>query len=47
MHSMAIISGCDYLDGLPGLGVKSAYALFKQHTSSVKVRLLPSVAEPG
>jgi 5'-3' exonuclease len=35
---MAIVSGCDYLDGLNGMGLKSAYGLFQRFKKSDKVR---------
>ncbi|EMR08417.1 hypothetical protein PNEG_03253 [Pneumocystis murina B123] len=28
---MAILSGCDYLEGIPGVGLKTAYRLLKKH----------------
>ncbi|KAG5932521.1 hypothetical protein E4U53_001290 [Claviceps sorghi] len=38
---MAIMSGCDYLDGLPGVGLKTAYRLLrKSKTPERVVRLL-------
>lgn len=38
---MAILSGCDYLDGLPGVGLKTAYRLLrKSKTPEHVVRLL-------
>lgn len=34
---MAILSGCDYLPGIPGIGLKSAYRLVRQHKSIEKI----------
>lgn len=34
---MCILSGCDYLSNLPGVGLKKAYILIKQHRSVTKV----------
>lgn len=34
---MAILSGCDYLPGIQGIGLKSAYRLVRQHKSIEKV----------
>lgn len=35
---MCILSGCDYLRSLPGLGIKKAHALVKKFQSYDKVR---------
>ncbi|KAH7322869.1 PIN domain-like protein [Stachybotrys elegans] len=34
---MAIFSGCDYLDGLPGVGLKTAYRLLRKSKTPEKV----------
>ncbi|DAZ97027.1 TPA: hypothetical protein N0F65_012896 [Lagenidium giganteum] len=34
---MCIFSGCDYLDSIPGFGLKKAYAAIKQHGSFSKI----------
>lgn len=34
---MAILSGCDYLDGLRGTGLKTAYRLLRKHKTPEKV----------
>lgn len=39
---MCILSGCDYLQSLPGMGVKKAHALIKRFTSYEKVKNLCS-----
>lgn len=36
---MCILSGCDYLQSLPGMGLKRAHALIKKFTSYDKVKL--------
>lgn len=30
-RAMAILSGCDYLPSIPGIGLKTAYALMRKH----------------
>lgn len=35
---MCILSGCDYLSSLPGVGLKTAYALMSRHGSASKAR---------
>ena len=30
-RQMCILSGCDYLSGIKGVGLKKAYKLFKEH----------------
>lgn len=34
---MAIMSGCDYLSGLPGVGLKTAYRLLRKHKDPERV----------
>lgn len=36
---MCILSGCDYLQSLPGMGLKRAHTLIKKFTSYDKVKL--------
>lgn len=36
---MCILSGCDYLQSLPGMGLKRAHALIKKFVSYDKVSL--------
>lgn len=38
---MCILSGCDYLQSLPGMGLKKAHALMKKFKSYDKVSLIP------
>lgn len=33
---MSILSGCDYLPSIPGIGLKTAYALIKKHRTAEK-----------
>jgi len=35
---MCLLAGCDYLPNVPGLGIKTAYKLVKQHRTYKKVR---------
>ncbi|KAF7727620.1 Rad2 nuclease [Apophysomyces ossiformis] len=37
IRHMCIVSGCDYLPSLPGIGLKTAYKLFKQYEKTDKV----------
>lgn len=37
---MCIMSGCDYLPSLPGMGVKKAHGLMKRFKTYIKVILL-------
>jgi hypothetical protein len=39
---MCLLAGCDYLPNVPGLGIKTAYKLVKQHRTYKKVRGLAS-----
>ena len=34
---MCLLAGCDYLPNVPGLGIKTAYKLVKQHRTYKKV----------
>ena len=34
---MAMLSGCDYLPSIPGVGIKTAYQMLKKHKSVEKV----------
>ncbi|KAF9500687.1 PIN domain-like protein [Pleurotus eryngii] len=36
-RSMAILSGCDYLPSIPGVGLKTAWSLLKKHKTAEKV----------
>ena len=36
---MCILSGCDYVSNVAGIGLKKAYLLVKKHRSPKKVRL--------
>jgi exonuclease-1 len=36
-RSMAILSGCDYLDSIPGVGLKTAWSLLRRHKTAEKV----------
>ncbi len=36
-RAMAILSGCDYLPSIPGIGLKTAYALLKKHKTAENV----------
>lgn len=36
-RQMAILSGCDYLDNIQGLGLKTAYSLMRRHKNAKKV----------
>ncbi|GAA5997792.1 uncharacterized protein JCM10292_006818 [Rhodotorula paludigena] len=36
-RQMAILSGCDYLDSIPGLGLKTAYRLLRKYKTAEKV----------
>ncbi|KAJ8462326.1 hypothetical protein ONZ45_g17974 [Pleurotus djamor] len=36
-RSMAILSGCDYLPSIPGIGLKTAWSLLKKHRTAEKV----------
>lgn len=36
-RQMAILSGCDYLDSIPNLGLKTAYRLLRQHKTVERV----------
>jgi len=36
---MCILSGCDYLPGIRGMGLKSAWRLIRQHKTLEKVGL--------
>lgn len=35
---MCLLAGCDYLPNVPGLGIKTAFKLVKQHRTYKKVR---------
>jgi 5'-3' exonuclease len=35
---MCLLAGCDYLPNVPGLGIKTAYKLVKQHRTYKKAR---------
>ncbi|KAG0176435.1 Rad2 nuclease [Apophysomyces sp. BC1034] len=37
IRHMCIVSGCDYLPSLPGIGLKTSYKLFKQYEKTDKV----------
>lgn len=37
---MCILSGCDYLQSLPGMGLKKAHALIKKFKSYDKVSII-------
>jgi len=39
-RQMAILSGCDYLDSIVGLGLKTAYRLLRKYKTPEKVSLL-------
>lgn len=41
-RQMAILSGCDYLDSIPGLGLKTAYRLLRKYKTAEKVRMPPT-----
>lgn len=34
---MAILSGCDYLPSIPGIGLKTAYTLLRKHKTAERV----------
>lgn len=36
-RAMAILSGCDYLPSIPGIGLKTAWNLLKKHKTAEKV----------
>ncbi|GAA6024160.1 hypothetical protein JCM11491_001019 [Sporobolomyces phaffii] len=36
-RQMAILSGCDYLDSIPGMGLKTAYRLMRKYKTADKV----------
>lgn len=36
-HRMAILSGCDYLESIPGLGLKTAHRLMRRYKTAEKV----------
>ena len=36
-RAMAILSGCDYLPSIPGVGLKTAWSLFRKHRSVEQV----------
>ncbi|PSS36962.1 hypothetical protein PHLCEN_2v1178 [Hermanssonia centrifuga] len=36
-RAMAILSGCDYLPSIPGIGLRTAYALLKKHRTAENV----------
>lgn len=36
-RQMAIFSGCDYLDGLSGMGLKTAYRMIRKHKTPEKI----------
>jgi 5'-3' exonuclease len=38
---MCLFAGCDYLPSIPGLGIKTAYKLIKQHRTFKKVSFGP------
>jgi len=38
-RQMAILSGCDYLDSIVGLGLKTAYRLMRKYKTAEKVKL--------
>lgn len=40
---MCILSGCDYLPSLPGMGLKKAHASIKKFKSYDKVRMINTV----
>jgi 5'-3' exonuclease len=40
--SCQILAGCDYLDSIPGIGIKTAHKLLRKHKSVEKVRALAS-----
>lgn len=40
-RQMAILSGCDYLPSIPGLGLKKAYQLIRTHKSAERVSRAP------
>lgn len=42
---MCILSGCDYLPSLPGMGLKKAHASIKKFKSYDKVRMSDTVDE--
>lgn len=41
-RSMAILSGCDYLENIPRLGLKTAHRLVRKHKMIDKVDFYPS-----
>lgn len=40
---MAILSGCDYLDSIVGLGLKTAYRLMRKYKTAEKVNSITFV----
>lgn len=36
-RTMAILSGCDYLPSIPGIGLKTAWSLLRKHKTAEKV----------
>lgn len=36
-RTMAILSGCDYLPSIPGIGIKTAWSLLRKHKTAEKV----------
>lgn len=46
-RQMAILSGCDYLESIPGVGLKTAYRLMRKYKTAEKVRcLIASTSRP-
>jgi 5'-3' exonuclease len=43
-RQMAILSGCDYLESIQGVGLKTAYRLLRKYKTAEKVRSLPSLS---
>lgn len=42
-RQMAILSGCDYLDSIVGLGLKTAYRLMRKYKTAEKVNSITFV----
>ena len=42
-RQMAILSGCDYLDSVPGMGLKTAFKLMRKYKTADKVSVAPDL----